>query len=185
MKFKYATISSLVAASMISACAVQSEKQIANKTSVIYFNYYEARNDTYPEQNKHGIVHTAEIERPKKFANATDRFDFGLTKAIECNKTLSACKYAVVKTSLKYNIEKISNTKVKVSGILQSEIGRHLEVELPVSKISETVPDSIELIDEGKADTPFEITLHVGEKYEVKGLAGVHVDIDFQEHGEN
>jgi hypothetical protein len=185
MKYKNTTVTTLIAATLLSACAMQPKKE--NTTAKYHLHFYGAKNDSFSGQDLPLKIDLLEGDMPNSIGHGVHTSKFPLTYAIECNQDKSACKHAVVKTDIEFSASNIDEKTIKVSGILHSEMGRNLTTSMSSSSFSGTtqvlsmrVPDSVELINETKVDQRFEKTLKIGEKYEIKGLAGVHVDINFQ-----
>jgi hypothetical protein len=190
MKFKYsATITMLMAASMLSACAVHPQKETSSIKYHLHF--YGAQDDLFPGEYLTAEVDIVEGDKSSLIRHNTHLNKFPLTYAIECNQAKTACKHAVVKTDIEFSTQKINNKTIKLSGVLRSEMGRKLTTSMTSSSlagmtqvVSMSVDDYIEVINETKVDMPFEKTLQIGEKLELKGLAGAHVDIDFQQRSD-
>lgn len=140
-----------------------------------------ARDELHPEQPGTPQVYTT---RPVDDGKA-QIIKFPLSYAIECNKAKTDCKHAVVKTQLEFIAQPLGAQSVKLSGTLNSEMGRSLTVASQPSsmyfqKQSMSVPDEVAVISESKNDLPIEKVLPLGEKLELEGLGGVRVIVEFQ-----
>lgn len=187
MKHKCTTVTTLIAATMLSACAMQPKME--NTTAKYHLHFYGAKNDSFTGQYRPVEIDILEGSKRNTIGHGVHVDKFPLTYAIECNQDKSACKHAVVKTEIEFTATKVNDKTVKVSGVLRSEMGRNLTTSMNTHTFSGmtqvfsmSVPDSVELINQAKVDRPFEKTLQIGEKLDIEGLAGVHVEIDFQEH---
>ena len=190
MKHKYTTVTTLIAATMLSACAMQPKME--NTKANYHLHFYGAKNDTFEKSHRESEVETNEGTIGNKIAHGVNLVRFPLTYGVECNQEKTACKHAVVKTDIEFSSKNINGNEIKLTGILHSEMGRSLSIPMlspPLSGLSQvftmTVPNSIELINEAKIDQHFEKTLQIGEKYRVDGLAGVYIDIDFERSADN
>lgn len=174
-------IALVIAISCMSACAVQLTSTKETLPIKYHAHFYGAQDDLSADHPR-----TTEVDVLNLIGLDTHTIKFPLTYAIACNQIKTDCKHAVVKTDLEFTTQNLNNKTIKISGILHSEMGRALTTTMSSSGMSEkhsmSVPDVVSLIREGKVNQAFEKTLSLNERIELKGLAGVHVDLDFQQH---
>lgn len=167
----------IVAALLLSSCALQSPKEVVPISQRVQFSG--AQNALTPD-----LRQSLEIFTDLPIGDGSTRLiQFPLTYAIEClNK--SDCKHAVVKTHLEFTTQGVGEGLVRFTGVLHSEMGRSISVTSPsLSGYSQTqsmtIPNNVRVIGESKNDQPFERVLRFGEKLELQGLAGVHINVEF------
>lgn len=187
MTLKNTTFTFLMVATMLSACAIQPKKEVVN--AKYHLHFYGAQDDLSTSQTRDVEFDILEGDKSNPISHGTHVTRFPLSYAIECNQAKTACKHAVVKTDIEFTATNIDENTIKVSGILHSEMGRNLTTSMNSSSfsglkqvISRNVPDSVELINEAKVDKPFDKTLKIGETLNIEGLAGVHIEMDFQSY---
>lgn len=169
----------ILTALLLSSCASSSSKEETPISQRIQFSG--ARSDLFLELRK--FPQTL-IEQPF-YGEGTQITQFPLTYAVDCNVTKTNCKQAIVKTQLEFTAQVTAESRIKVSGILHSEMGRSLSwASAPSPAYSQTVsmsiPSGVEVIREFMDDQRFEKVLRMDEKLELKGLAGVQVALSFQ-----
>ena len=175
-------IALLIAISCMSACAVQSTSTKETLPIKYHAHFYGAQDDLSADHPR-----TTEVDVLNLIGHDGHIVKFPLTYAIACNQAKTDCKHAVVKTDLEFTTQNLNNKTIKVSCVLHSEMGRALTTTMSSSsgmstKHSMSVPDVVSIIGENRVNQTFEKTLLLNEKIELKGLAGVHVDLDFQQH---
>lgn len=149
-----------------------------NAVTTISIDFLGPVNEKFPEQRQHNVQATYRTQ------HGTQEYFFPLTQSSVCAGNKSECKWAVVKTSLEYTIEPQPDQRIKISGILHSEMGRALSNKTILSdgytqSSSITLPDEVPLIGESKFDKPFQRTLRIGEKLDLEGLVGVQIIVEF------
>jgi hypothetical protein len=95
-----------------------------------------------------------------------------LSKAIVCNAEKTECKHAVVRPIVRSSLVQTSSETAKLVGSFDVAVGRALT---DVAGNTQSIDDSVELIEEGKFSYPFDTELHVGQPFTVAGRLGTRV----------
>ncbi len=174
-------ITLLIAISCISACAMQSVSTKETLPIKYHAHFYGAQDDLSTDHPR-----TTEVDILNLIGNDVHIVKFPLTYAIACNQAKAKCKHAIVKTDLEFTTQNINNKTIKISGVLHSEMGRALTTTMSSSSgmssiHSMSVPNVVAIIGETKANQTFEKVLSLNEKIELKGLAGVLIELDIQQ----
>lgn len=174
------TILFLSASVLSAACSTPIPTSTSVETLTQSISFFTPVNDLLPEQQFSERVQTTKnIQVGENLL-----FVAPLTRAVECNKDKTACKHAVIKTWMEYKVQSQTEQNVLVTGVLHSEMGRSLSVKAKTAGYSQeetqTIPESVPLIDEYKSDSPFKRNLKLGEVLEISGFAGAKVTIKFQ-----
>jgi hypothetical protein len=100
-------------------------------------------------------------------------------------KAQDNCAQTLVYNHLDYRFEPEPGDKLHIIGKLISDYGRHLEVHTVVgfnkTSVSSTLPDEIKVLDTGKSEAPFDVTLGVGDDVIINGFAESSVQFTVNE----
>jgi len=108
-----------------------------------------------------------------------------LSYAIECDAAITDCRHAGVRTEIKLHAQRIGGQAVQVNGTMSSAMGRSQSIVfdngLSFMSTKMTVPDSVAIIAERTQPIPIDLTVRIGEFFDLEGLAGVIVRVSYHE----
>lgn len=121
-----------------------------------------------------------QVAQVHKFAVTGSRteMEFPLTAAEACGSDRTVCKQAIVKTQVSVTAVAVPDKRVRVSGVVKSQMGRSLSLTIPPSptyqhQMTMKVDDEVEVIGEEAREQPFEQILSLGDKLKIDALGGV------------
>jgi hypothetical protein len=115
----------------------------------------------------------------------TDReVNEGLQAAVECNNQITQCKHAIVLPEVHYELIQLDEKSATLRGKFDVTVGRALtqtqKGQMFASRISRSIGDSVEVIEEGKFSYPFSTVLTLGQPFTVEGRLGTSATFTLQ-----
>lgn len=151
-------------------------------TTTLNGNFVEYRWNSKNTEARNDLDHvrttsSGEYSGQNRLADGLLLVDFPLQYSIECNQTKTTCKHAIVKHRLEFQAQAASEGQLLLTGVLHAEMGRSLNLKNPNMELKRSIPDSVEVIYEGKKDIPFSKIIKSGEHLDLMGLGGVRIEL--------
>lgn len=156
----------------IAGCATPPKQTTDIPVRVARISFAGANNDLLPGVRTPQIA--TDINETRGDITVTT---FPPTYAIACNTDKTECRHAVVGTTLKARYTLEPTGKLRISGMLNSQMGRSVSFMGPIFREIMSVSDSVPIIAARSEEDVIDTYLDQGETLTLRGLAGVEVTI--------
>jgi len=168
MTKEFYRIAAVISAFFLSACA---STHPAPDQAEVEIKYYGPNNDLNPLANH--FVGRTYIQPSSELPTVLNQRPM---HAIVCNDAHTECKHAITLDTMRIKITTLEDGQLKLKGSIESQIGRRVRLDTPTGSFEDTIPNGIQILDEGTITSPFDRTVKLGDTFMLSGAQGSHFE---------